>query len=141
MTGLNKTILIGRLTKKPEIKKTQSNLSVTQYTVAVERFRTSNNGPTADFISCVTWRQSADYLSKYGQKGTLVAIEGSIQTRNYVAKDGNKRYVTEVLTDQVQILNQPKTQQAPVNNQYQPTNENDTQNDYYDYTSNDQLPF
>lgn len=105
MSGINRVVLVGRLTRDVEVRKTQSGLSVASYTVAVDRgFRASANGPSADFINCVSWRQSADFLGSYGRKGAMVGIDGSIQTRNYVANDGHKVYVTEVVTDQVQLL-------------------------------------
>ena len=104
MSGINKVVLVGRLTRDVEVKKTQSGISVASYTVAVDRRFQSGNGPTADFINCVSWRQSADFLGTYGRKGAMVGVEGSIQTRNYTANDGRKVYVTEVVTDAVQLL-------------------------------------
>ena len=99
---LNRVILIGRLTKDIEIKKTNSGLSVTSFTVAVNR-RTSN-GNEADFINCTAWRNTADFLGKYASKGNLVSVEGRIQTRNYQNNEGRTVYVTEVVCDSAQLL-------------------------------------
>lgn len=119
MSGINQVVLVGRLTRDVEVRKTQSGISVASYTVACDRRYQTNNGPTADFINCVSWRQSADFLSNYGRKGSLVGIEGSIQTRNYVANDGHKVYVTEVVTDRVQLLESKQaTQNRSNDNSY-----------------------
>lgn len=105
MINLNSAVLVGRITKDPELRKTQSNTSVTQFTIAVNR-RYKQEGqdkPEADFISCVAWRQSADYLCQYGRKGDIVSVEGRIQTRNYDGQNG-KVYVTELVADNVQLI-------------------------------------
>lgn len=105
---INRVILVGRLTKDVEVRKTQSGLSVAQFTVACDRRfsrqDSSSQQQTADFISCVAWRQSADFLGSYAKKGNLVGVEGRIQTRNYDDKDGRRVYVTEVVCDNVQLL-------------------------------------
>ena len=106
--NINKTVLVGRLTKDIEVKKTSSGLSVASFTVAVNRPYSKNaqgqpTQPTADFISCVAWRQSADFLGKYASKGSLVSVEGRIQTRSYDGNDGRKVYVTEVLAEHVEV--------------------------------------
>lgn len=97
---MNRVELVGRLTKDIELKKTQSGLSVTSFTVAVNR---RGGDQTADFIACVAWRQSAEYLSNYGKKGSVVALEGRIQTRNY-DQNGHKVFVTEVVADSVSLI-------------------------------------
>lgn len=103
---MNSVALVGRLTKDPELKKTQSGLSYCQFTLAVERrvSRDAQTQQTADFIGCVAWRQSADYLTEYGQKGSMVALEGKIQTRNYDDRDGKKVYVTEVVSNSLSLI-------------------------------------
>ena len=105
MININNVTLVGRLTKDIELRKTSSNTSVCNFTVAVDRrFQSQqNNGPTADFINCIAWRQSADFLSSYASKGTIVGVEGRIQTRSYDGQNG-KVYVTEVVADNVQII-------------------------------------
>lgn len=104
---MNSVALVGRLTKDPELKKTQSGLSVCSFTLAVDRrvSKDAQNQQTADFINCVAWRQSADFLSSYGKKGSVISVEGRIQTRNYDGQDGHRVYVTEVLADSVAVYN------------------------------------
>lgn len=102
---MNKVILIGRLTKDPEMRTTGNGLTVTTFTLAVNRpFADQNGERTADFINCVAWRKQAENIAKYCTKGTQVAAEGRIQTRSYDANDGSKRYVTEVVCDNVTFL-------------------------------------
>lgn len=103
---MNKVILIGRLARDPELRTTGSNLSVATFAIAVSRpFNPTNGGqPEADFINCVVWRKQAENLAKYCHKGSQVAVEGRIQTRNYTAQDGSKKYVTEVVCDNISFL-------------------------------------
>lgn len=97
---MNKAILMGRLTKDPEIKTTPSNISVCTFTLAVNRrFKNSEGNYDTDFINCVAWRQTAEFISKFFSKGSMMGICGSIQTRNY-EKDGRTIYVTEVIADE-----------------------------------------
>lgn len=106
---INRVVLVGRLTKDVEVRKTQSGLSCANFTVACDRFRKKDDQEqSADFINCVAWRQAADFLGSYAQKGMLVGIDGKIQTRSYENRDGQKVYITEVLTDSVQILETKK---------------------------------
>ena len=101
---MNKAILVGRLTKDPELKTTGSGVSVCSFTIAVNRrFRNAEGNYDADFINCVAWRQQAEFLSKYFSKGRMVGICGSIQTRNY-ERDGQRVYVTEVVADEVSFV-------------------------------------
>lgn len=102
---MNKVILIGRLTKDPEMRTTGTGIAVTTFTLAVNRPFTDQSGDrTADFINCVAWRKQAENIAKYCVKGTQVAAEGRIQTRSYDATDGSKRYVTEIICDNVTFL-------------------------------------
>lgn len=108
--NINKAIIIGRLTKDPEVRKTTSDLSVVSFTVACDRMKTKDNPePGADFIACTAWRQTAEFLGNYARKGNMVAVEGRISTRNYDDKDGRKVYVTEITADNVQLLT-PKSE-------------------------------
>ena len=97
---LNRVILMGRLTADPELRKTASDLSVTSFTLAVDRNYGKGADRQTDFINCVAWRQTAEFISRYFSKGKLMALEGSIQVRNYVDKNDNKRQAVEVLVDQ-----------------------------------------
>jgi len=102
---LNRVILIGRLTRDPELRYTPSGVAVTQFTVAVDRPLTSQGGEReADFIPVVTWRQLAETCANYLRKGRLVAVEGRIQVRNYENNEGKRVYVTEVIADNVRFL-------------------------------------
>ena len=102
---MNKVILIGRLTRDPELRTIASGNATTSFSIAVNRNFTNQNGEReADFINCVAWRKQAENVAKYCTKGSQVAVEGRIQTRNYDAQDGTKRYVTEVIADNVTFL-------------------------------------
>ena len=98
---INNVTIVGRLTRDPELRKTESGTSVVSFTVAVNR---RFNRDETDFINVVAWNQTADFLAKYGDKGALVGVEGRLQTRNYEDKDGKMVYVTEVVADNVQLL-------------------------------------
>ncbi len=101
---MNRVILVGRITKDPEMKSTQSNIPVVSFTLAVNRQFTDQSGEKqADFIQCVVWRKQAENLARFVKKGALLGIEGRIQTRTYEAENGT-RYVTEVVCDSVQFL-------------------------------------
>ncbi|NLA84668.1 MAG: single-stranded DNA-binding protein [Clostridiales bacterium] len=102
---LNKVVLIGRLTRDPELRYTASNISVTTFTLAVDRNFTNQQGEReADFIPVVTWRSLAETCAKYLSKGRLVAVSGRLQVRSYEDNAGQRRYVTEVVADEVQFL-------------------------------------
>ncbi len=102
---MNKVFLIGRLTRDPELRYTSSNIATASFSIAVNRNFTNQNGEReADFINIVVWRKQAENVKNYLTKGSQVAIDGRIQTRTYDAQDGSKRYVTEVIADNVQFL-------------------------------------
>ncbi|MBQ9154773.1 MAG: single-stranded DNA-binding protein [Solobacterium sp.] len=111
---MNRVELVGRLTRDVEVRKTQSGLSVATFTVACDRrvSRDQQGQQSADFISCVAWRQTADFLGSYARKGAMVSVEGRIQTRNYDDRDGKRVYVTEVVADNVQLLESRSQSQA-----------------------------
>ena len=101
---INKVILIGRLTRDPELRKTQSDASVVSYTIAVNRRVQTPGQPDADFINCVAWNKIADLMEQYLHKGSLVGVEGRIQTRSYDNQQGQRVYVTEIFTESIQFL-------------------------------------
>lgn len=102
---MNKVIITGNLTKDPETRTTQSGIVTCSFTVAVQRrFKNAQGTYDADFLPVVAWRQTAENCGRYLSKGRKVAVEGSIQTRSYEAKDGGKRYVTEIIADSVEFL-------------------------------------
>jgi len=99
---LNCAVIMGRLTAIPELKTTNSGLSVTSFTVAVERaFVKAGQERQADFINVVAWRSTADFITRYFSKGSMIAVHGSIQTRNYEDKQGNKRIAFEIVASEV----------------------------------------
>ncbi len=102
---LNKAILIGRLTADPELRSTPSNVPVTTFRIAVDRPFSSKGGERqADFITIVAWRATAEFICKYFQKGSDIAIDGSINTRDYTDKEGNKRTAFEVVASNVSFV-------------------------------------
>ena len=101
---MNKAILMGRLVRSPEGKTTPNGIATCRFTVAVDRrFRKDGEERQADFIACVAWRGTAEFICRYFQKGSRILINGSIQTRTW-EKDGEKRYVTEVQVDEVEFV-------------------------------------
>jgi len=102
---MNKVILIGNLTKDPENTTVGNDTSLTKFTIAVQRkFKNSDGEYDADFINCTAWRKTADFISKYFEKGQKIAVVGSIQTRTYEDKDKNKRYATDVVVDEAEFV-------------------------------------
>ena len=101
---MNRTILVGRLTADPELRTTPNGIATTRITVAVDRIPNGNGERVADFINVVVWRRQAENVAKYCTKGSLVGVDGRIQTRNYEAQDGTRRYVTEVVADNIRFL-------------------------------------
>lgn len=118
---LNRALLVGRLTRDPELRRTGSGKAVTSFNLAVERNFKSDE-QEADFINCVCWGKVAENTERYCSKGSMVSIDGRIQTRNYDNSQGQKVYVTEVIADSVQFIqtnrnnNTATAAQAPVNN-------------------------
>ncbi len=102
---INRVVLVGRITKDPEQKRTQNNIPVVSFSLAVDSRYTNDQGEKkADFIQCVAWNKSAEFMSNYVRKGAMLGVEGRIQTRTYETNTGETRYVTEVVCDSVQLL-------------------------------------
>lgn len=140
---MNRVFITGRLSRDPEAFTTQSGISRSTFTVAVNRPRKNENGTyDADFLTVVAWRQTAEYCNKYMKKGSKIAVEGSIQTRSYDAKDGTKRYVTEILADRVEGLDsRPVDGNTPARQQQRVSEpEQQVMNDFTE-VQDDQLPF
>lgn len=115
---MNKVVLIGNLVRDPEVRATQSGISVCNFTVAVNRrFKKENGEQETDFLNVIAWRQLAELCGKYLAKGRKVAVTGSIQTRTYEAKDGSKRTAWDIVADEVEFLasqsQQSSTPSAP----------------------------
>lgn len=97
---MNKVVLMGRLTKDVEMRQTPSGTSVARFSIAVSRRFKSEGQQQADFINCVAWRQTGEFISRYFQKGSMIAVVGSIQSRSWDGQDGKKQYATEVVVDE-----------------------------------------
>ncbi len=156
---INRVVLVGRLTKDPELKYTQSGIAVTRFTLAVNRpFSNQQGDREADFINCVAWRKQAENTANFLRKGSLAGVDGRIQTSNFDGQDGKRVFMTEVVADSVQFL-EPKNANtersgsqggAPSygNQQYdRPYNQNQQQNqpsyqpNQQNYTRTDDDPF
>lgn len=138
---MNKVILIGNLATDPEAFTTQSGINRSTFRLAVQRKYANAQGVReADFLTVVAWRQTADFCNKYLTKGRRIAVEGSIQTRSYDAQDGTKRYVTEIIADNVEALGGARAQdpgpEAPAGPPEAPAVGND-----FEEVDDDELPF
>ena len=111
---MNNVSLIGRLTKDPELKTTQSGLSVCRFTVAVDRPYSKDR--QADFISCIAWRKTAEFIDSYFSKGQRIALTGSIQTGSYTDKDGKTVYTTDINVSNVEFCESKKQSDSSGNN-------------------------
>lgn len=109
---INNVVLVGRITRDPEPKKTQTGKSVLSFTLAVNRKFKGQDGQDADFINIVAWNQSADFIARYVTKGDLLGVEGRIETRNYEDKTGTRIYITEVIANSVQPLESKKEKES-----------------------------
>ena len=134
----NLVILTGRLTADPELKTTPNGVSVTSFSIAVERRYRQGEERQADFINIVAWRSSAEFICKYFKKGSMIGIEGAIQTRKYQDRDGNNRTAFEVVANNVQLVEFKKADNnsdnnAPVDPENDPLNQlQDKLNEYQD---------
>ena len=116
---INRVVLLGRLTKDPELRTTQNGISTCTFTVACDRRVGKDQEKKADFISCVAWRHDADFLGRYGHKGDVIGVDGRIQTRTY-DKDGVTVYVTEVVAESVKLPLGRKDTTETTNDYWQP---------------------
>lgn len=102
---MNRVCLVGRLTAKPELRYTGANVPYVRFTIAVNRGYNSQQGqPNTDFIGILAWRRTAENIGNYLDKGSMISVEGYIQTGNYTDKEGNKRYTTDIVAENVQFL-------------------------------------
>lgn len=139
---INRVVLVGRITKDPELKMTQSNIAVVRFTLAVNRQFTDQSGERqADFITCVAWRKQAETLAKFINKGALLGVEGRIQTGQYETETGT-RYTTEVICDTIQFL---ESKADTISRKETDEVDDDLQDDFYETSkkiaSTDDLPF
>ena len=127
---MNKVVLVGRLTAKPELRYTPQNTAYTRFSVAVNRTFTNADGKRdADFINVVAWRKQAETISKYFDKGNLIALEGRLQTGSYDDKDGNKRYTVDVALDNFEFVESKAARESSSNNSTP-----------YDYQNDNSMP-
>ena len=150
---LNRVILIGRTPRDVDFRRTSNGTPVASFTLALDnRFVLKDGKPTTDFINCIAWNKTAETMDKYVKKGMLIAVEGRLQTRNYENKDGNKVYVTEVVCDNMRMLESKNNGTSsstyledyePANNGYQSDDSSTIQNnsDVELNISEDELPF
>lgn len=118
---MNKVILIGNLTRDPELATTSTGAQVCKFAIAVARKYKNQDGETeTDFFNCIAWRTLAENIAKFTKKGSKVSIVGSVQNRSYEAQDGTKRYVTEIMVDEAEFISSPKSAEN-AGNQAQPT--------------------
>lgn len=149
---INNVVLMGRLTDTPELRKTPSDISVTSFTIAVERsYVRTGEQRQADFIDCVAWRNNAEFITRYFQKGSMIAVTGNIQTRTYDDKNGNKRKATEIVVDRASFCGSkaetgttggyqqaaPSAAQTPT----APSFSTGSDSDYEEIPGEDDLPF
>ena len=120
---MNKVILVGRLARDPELRTTTNGTSVCSFAIAVDRRFKRDGQPTADFFNVTAWGKQGEIISQYLRKGRQIAISGRLQTRNYTANDGSKRYVTEVVLEEFDFIGSRNDTGAPMNNS-QPSNNN-----------------
>ena len=126
---INRTVLVGRLTKDPELRYTSSNIAFARFTIAVNRTFTGPSGEKeADFIQCIVWRKQAENLARFVRKGSLIGVEGRIQTGSYDDNNGVRKYTTDVVCDSVQFL-EPK---GTDNSQQDRGFNDDTRQDFYE---------
>lgn len=132
---MNKVILIGRLTRDPELRRSNTGMAVCNFSVAVNRgFAGQNNEPQTDFINCVCFDKQAENLSRYMTKGRLISVDGRIQSRSYDNQEGKRVYVTEVVATNIQYLESKSSVQGTTNNY-------SNNNGYNNAPSNDVTPF
>lgn len=140
---INRVVLVGRLVRDPELKKSSGGYSICRFTIACDR-RGGGQNKQADFINCVVWRQGANFLTQYGAKGLLTGVTGSIQTHSYIDNTGRTVYVTEVLCDEIRLLEYKNKKQTAQNQRPQQNSYDDAMqqwqamdNDYADAMSRD----
>ena len=145
---LNCAAIMGRLTADPELKKTSQDISVCSFTVAVDRnFVKQGEERQADFIDVTAWRQQAEFVSRFFHKGSMIAVNGSIQTRNWEDKNGNKRKSTEIIADNVSFCGSRNETGngapagAPVFSEPTPSYSTADEGDFREIPDEDDLPF
>ncbi|WP_226668648.1 single-stranded DNA-binding protein [Metabacillus litoralis] len=138
---LNRVVLVGRLTKDPELRYTPSGVAVATFTLAVNRTFTNNQGEReADFLNCVIWRKQAENVANFLKKGSLAGVDGRLQSRSYEDQTGKRVFVTEVVAESVQFL-EPRSASGGGNNNNNYNNNNNNNSGGYPGNSGNQNPF
>ena len=137
---MNRTTLVGRLTKDPELRYTPSGVATVRFTIAVNRQFKTEGQPEADFINCVAWRKTAENLANFQKKGNLIGVDGRIQTGSYEGQDGKRVYTTDVLAESIQFYDKKEQGQGQKQNIYQQQPAQEKQNNSLG-VSEDSLPF
>ena len=145
---MNKVILVGRLARDPELRTTTNGTSVCSFAIAVDRRLKRDGQPKADFFNVTAWGKQGEVISQYLRKGRQIAITGRLQTRNYTANDGTKRYVTDIVLEEFDFIGSRSDAGAPMNNS-QPNNNNsvsldgndDIDEDFHLLADDDDVPF
>jgi len=140
---MNKVTLVGRMAKDPELKQTSTGKAVGTFTVAVDRRFKRDGQPTADFFNVVAWNKPAELISQYLHKGDRIALNGRLQTRSYDAKDGTKRYITEVVLEEFDFIGSKNDHQQAPKPQAKPNYQDNLalDNDFNMMVDDDSLPF
>lgn len=142
---INNVVIVGRLTRDADLRYTGSGIAVGSFTVAVERPFTNAQGEReTDFINCVVWKKPAENLANFTRKGSLIAVAGRIQTRNYTNNEGRKVYITEVVAENIQYLDSKKTNESRSDSSegnYSQSNQNSAQGQNNGYQKQDEDPF
>lgn len=143
---MNKVILVGRLTKDPEVKTTTTGKTVATFTLAIDRrFKNRDGQKEADFIPIVFWEKPAEILGQYLSKGSQVAISGRLQTRNYEGQDGQRRYITEVVGEEFTFLSSSKRERSFTPTPAPQANNNSSvmglDDDFHLMAEDDEVPF
>ena len=143
MASFNKVILIGNMTADPELKQTASGISVCSFNIAINRRFSKEGEQACDFISIVSWRQQAEFVSKYFKKGMPILICGQLQTRTWTDNQGNKRYATEVVADEVSFVgnNESSTEAKSEPSTYVPTAYGGNNPHFEEIPNDGDLPF
>lgn len=142
---LNKVILMGRITQELELRQTPSGNSVLTFNVAVDRgYVKQGEERQTDFITCVAWNKTAEFIDTYFSKGRMIAIEGNLRTRTYDDKNGSRHYVTEVFVDSVSFTGEPKKDGQVTQQSYEPAQDSSevgNLDDFEEILSDDGVPF
>lgn len=139
--NLNKVILGGRITADPELKNTQSGLSVCSFTIAVNRKMGKDKEQQTDFINCQAWRQTAEFIAKYFRKGSPICVVGSIQTRSWTDQNGSKRYATDVVVDEAMFVDSKNESAQEQSGGYVPESYTPTAEPKFEEVNDGDLPF